>query len=123
MGHYVLHHVPRGMAFAAVLIFLCFWLGAHVVDWLLAHFGHTLAHHLLAGPRRARRHAARTLAIAQILTEPIANAFSRHIEHAADVYGQEAIHGIVPDPAATAASSFQRLGEQNLETARTPPTR
>jgi len=55
------------------------------------------------------------LSVAQVLTEPIGNAFSRRIEHAADVYGQEAIHGIVPDPAAAATSSFQRLGQANLD--------
>ena len=33
------------------------------------------------------------------ISEPIANGFSRVIEHNADVYGQEAVHGIVADPA------------------------
>ena len=31
-------------------------------------------------------------------------------EHAADVYGQEAIHGLVADPQATAKGAFDVLG-------------
>jgi Zn-dependent protease with chaperone function len=40
------------------------------------------------------------------LAEPIGNAFSRGIEHQADVYGQEVIHGLVPDAQAATVSSF-----------------
>jgi len=35
-------------------------------------------------------------------------------EHAADVYGLEVIHGIVPDSAEVAAHAFQVLGEIDL---------
>jgi len=115
MGHYVLHHVLRGILFAAVLIFLCFWLGARVVDWLLGRFGPRWRITSLQDPA-ALAALLLVLSVAQIVTEPIQNAFSRSLEHAADVYGQEAIHGIVPDPAATAVSSFQRLGQANLAT-------
>ena len=44
-------------------------------------------------------------------SDPITNAFSRGLEHDADVYGQEAVHGIVGDPQAVAQHSFQVLGE------------
>ncbi|HEY7574943.1 MAG TPA: M48 family metalloprotease, partial [Thermoanaerobaculia bacterium] len=40
--------------------------------------------------------------------------YSRSQEHAADVYGLEVIHGIVPDSPAAAAGAFQILGEVNL---------
>ena len=52
-----------------------------------------------------------TISIASFLLEPAGNAFSRHFEHQADVYGQEAIHGIVPDPQKTAVAAFNALGE------------
>jgi len=39
------------------------------------------------------------------------NTFSRHIEHEADVYGQEVVHGVVPDAGQAAARSFQKSGE------------
>ena len=37
------------------------------------------------------------------------------MEHNADVYGQEAVHGIVADPQAVGARSFQVLGEDSLD--------
>jgi STE24 endopeptidase len=49
------------------------------------------------------------------LSEPIDNAFSRAIEHAADVYGQEAIHGIVADPQTSTQQGFQLMGERSLD--------
>jgi STE24 endopeptidase len=53
----------------------------------------------------------------QVLTffsAPIINGLSRMDEHAADVYGLEVIHGIVPDSAEVAAHAFQVLGEIDL---------
>jgi Zn-dependent protease with chaperone function len=50
-----------------------------------------------------------------IIAEPFGNAFSRLIEHNADVYGQEAVHGIVADPQAVGRQAFQVLGEQSLD--------
>ncbi len=41
-------------------------------------------------------------------------AFSRHLEHQADIYGLEVIHGIVPDSPQVAAHAFQKLGEKAL---------
>ena len=55
------------------------------------------------------------ISIAGFVLEPVGNAFSRHFEHQADVYGQEAIHGIVPDPQKTAVAAFNDLGQAWLE--------
>ena len=55
------------------------------------------------------------ITLAGFLLEPVDNAISRHFEHQADVYGQEAIHGLVADPQKTAVASFQALGEAWLE--------
>ncbi len=115
MGHYVLRHVLQGIVFAAALMFVCFWLGAHAVDRLLARFGPRWRITSLQDPA-ALAVLLLVLSVLQIAAEPIGNAFSRHIEHAADVYGQEAMHGLVTNPAATAARSFQQLGESNLDT-------
>ena len=56
-----------------------------------------------------------TISVASFVLEPVSNAFSRHFEHQADVYGQEAIHGLVPDPQKTAVVGFNALGEAWLE--------
>ncbi len=45
-------------------------------------------------------------AVLNFLAAPVANTFSRGIEHQADVYGQEVIHGLVSNPQATTVSSF-----------------
>ena len=55
------------------------------------------------------------ISVAGFVLEPASNTFSRHFEHQADVYGQEAIHGIVADPQKTAVAAFNHLGEAWLE--------
>jgi Zn-dependent protease with chaperone function len=50
-----------------------------------------------------------------MLSDPISNSIGRYVEHRADVYGQEVVHGIVRDPQATAVHSFQTLGEESLD--------
>ena len=54
------------------------------------------------------------LSIFSFLFDPISNAYSRHMEHQADVYGLEVTHGILPDAAQAAADSFQVEGESSL---------
>ena len=48
------------------------------------------------------------------LAEPIQNVISRGVEHDADVFGQEVVHGVVADPQATGQAAEQALGENNL---------
>ncbi len=113
-GHYVLHHIVKGLLFTAALLFVLFYLGYRVTRWAIDRYGRvwgiasqndwaTLVVLLLV------------LLVFNFFADPVANAFSRHIEHVADVYGQEAVHGLVADPQATAVSAFQRLGETNLD--------
>lgn len=113
MGHYVLNHIYRTLVFVSFLLLAEFYLGYLGVQWLLRRFGErwrvpsqsdwgVLAVLLLV------------LSTLSFLSEPIFNGYSRAQEHAADVYGQEAIHGIVADPQTTAVQSFQLLGEVSL---------
>ena len=39
MGHYVLNHVWKGLAFAAALLFVLFYLAHRTIGWLLARWG------------------------------------------------------------------------------------
>jgi len=55
------------------------------------------------------------LAVFGFLAEPLSSSFSRMLEHNADVYGLEVIHGIVPNSAEEAANAFQILGEVSLD--------
>jgi STE24 endopeptidase len=49
-----------------------------------------------------------------LVGQPVSAAYSRYLEHQADVYGLEAIHGLVPDSPQAAARAFQKLGEKAL---------
>ena len=101
-GHYVLHHVAKGIAFSAPLLLAFFWIASWVLNWMTRHYS-------VAGDFGNWSSMGSVLFLAILLSflaDPIANAFSRRIEHQADVYGQEVIHGLVADPQATAAGSF-----------------
>jgi STE24 endopeptidase len=120
-GHYVLHHIPKILAGSAAGLFFVFWGCAGFAGWLARRFG---ARWQLGGQEDgAAALSSRagfvvllfTVSVASFLLEPVGNAFSRHFEHQADIYGQEAIHGIVADPQKTAVSAFNHLGEAWLE--------
>ena len=61
-----------------------------------------------------RQERAESLPGDSLISDPISNAYSRHIEHQADVYGLEVTHGILPDAGQAAADSFQVEGESAL---------
>lgn len=113
MGHYALDHIWKGLLFTAVLLLLLFWAGFHITRWLLARFG---ARWGVRSPQDWAALPVLLLALLPLafLTEPLDNAVSRAEEHAADIYGQEAVHGIVADPQTVGQHSFQALGEQSL---------
>jgi Zn-dependent protease with chaperone function len=113
-GHYVLNHIPKKFAGSAVFLFFLYWGCAAFANWLVRRCG---------ARWRADSLASRTgfvvlllaISVASFFLQPIGNAYSRHFEHEADVYGQEAIHGLVADPQKTAVAAFNSLGEAWLE--------
>ena len=113
-GHYVLHHIPKGLAVTALASFFLFWGCAALAQWLVKRCGSQWRVDSLSS-RAGFVVLLLVLSIASFLLEPASNAVSRHFEHQADVYGQEAIHGIVPDPQKTAVAGFNELGEAWLE--------
>jgi Zn-dependent protease with chaperone function len=116
-GHYVLNHILKMLCGFAVGLFFVYWACAKFADWLARRFGAKWS--LSAADPLADRAGFLVLlfaiSVASFLTEPIGNAFTRHFEHEADIYGQEAIHGLVPDPQKTAVVGFNALGEAWLE--------
>jgi Zn-dependent protease with chaperone function len=113
-GHYVLNHIPKELAGNAAGFFFLLWASAAFAECMVRRHGARWG---------ATELASRTgflilwfaVSIAGFLTEPASSAFSRYFEHQADVYGQEAIHGIVADPQKTAVAAFNKLGESWLE--------
>lgn len=113
-GHYVLHHIQKGMLFSALVTFIFFWIAFQLFRYVV--LWRTRSFHISSLDDWSSLGAL--LLVVMVLgffVDPVSNAFSRHIEHQADVYGEEAIHGLVPNPQATMAASFQRLGELWLE--------
>lgn len=113
-GHYVLHHIPKMIAGLAIGLFFVYWGCAAAAAWLARRFGPRW-HITDLGTRAGFVVLIFVISVAGFLLEPVSNGFSRHFEHQADVFGQEAIHGIVPDPQKTAVSAFNQLGEAWLE--------
>lgn len=113
-GHYVLHHIAKGLLISAVAIFFIFWICAGFAAWLVRHNGRRWNIDALSS-RAGLVALLFVLSIAGFLIEPLGNAVSRHFEHQADIFGQEAIQGIVPDPQRTAVAAFNALGRAWLE--------
>ena len=125
-GHYVLNHIPKELAWSAVGLFFLYWGCAGCAVWLVNRYGHRWG---IAGDSAAAQGSGQAslypragfvvllfvVSVAGFVLEPVSNTFSRHFEHEADVYGQEAIHGLVADPQRTAVDAFNHLGEAWLE--------
>jgi STE24 endopeptidase len=114
LGHYALGHVMWGTALTCFALLPFFWLGDIGVHLLISRY---------AAVWRVGSIAdwggivvlALVLSVISVLSAPIANAYSRAIEHDADVYGQEAVHGIIVDPQSVGQQSFDILGQDSLE--------
>jgi Zn-dependent protease with chaperone function len=113
-GHYVLHHIPKMLAGTAVALFFVYWACAAFAAWLARRFGARWGAEDLSS-RAGFVILLFAISLAGLVLQPASNAFSRYFEHEADVYGQEAIHGIVADPQKTAVGGFDALGEAWLE--------
>ncbi len=113
-GHYVLGHIVRGTVISLAVLLVMLYLGYLFVRWCLRRYGPAwgistqtdwgaLAILLLA------------FALFSIVLEPLQSSFTRVQEHAADVYGQEAVHGIVANPQDAARGAFQVLGATSYD--------
>lgn len=118
-GHYVLHHIPKLIIGMSIGLFFVYWACAAFAARLARRFATRWQLSDTGDAPLASRAGFLvllfTVSVAGFLLEPVSNTFSRHFEHQADVYGQEAIHNIVPDPQRTAVSAFNHLGEAWLE--------
>ncbi|MDE1160327.1 MAG: M48 family metallopeptidase [Acidobacteriaceae bacterium] len=112
-GHYVLGHVMQGMKQIFLGLLIVFFLGYFVLQWMLRRFGPQW--------RITAQSDWGTIAvfffvisIFSTLLTPVINVSSRQKEHAADVYGMEAVHGIVASPQDVAQQAFVVLGKNSL---------
>lgn len=113
LGHYVLGHIPKGIAYAAALLLLGFYLSYLMIRWFIAKWGDRFDVRSPADTASLPVFAA-ILLVLTFFSDPIANAISRMQEHEADVYSLEVTAGIVPNNGQAAARAFQIEGETGL---------
>src|SRR6267154_6216348 len=96
LGHYVLGHVWKGFLFGAAALLVALYLIFRGLHWMLGRWGRDWQ---LYGLEDWASLAAFLLLLQVVMffASPVVNGVTRMEEHAADVYGLEVIHGIVPN--------------------------
>lgn len=114
LGHYVLNHVWKGIAIGDAALFFGLWILFRLQRASLRRRGDSWK---IRGPDDLAALAPLWLLflLLNFASTPMVNAISRYIEHQADVFGLEVIHGVVPDEHQVAARAEQILGEVDLE--------
>jgi STE24 endopeptidase len=120
LGHYVLGHVWQGFLLGAGGLLLALYLLFRGLHWAMDRWARDWK---LYGQEDWASLAALLLLLQVLLfvSSPVISGYSRMQEHAADVYGLEVIHGLVPDSEEVAAHAFQVLGEIDLSDPNPPP--
>ena len=114
MGHYVLNHIVKGMTAILLLLLVFLYLSYRFSGWAVRRWGARWQIRDFADLASVPL-LFLLLGVFSFISTPLQNGVSRHLEHQADTFGLEAIHGLVPDSQAVAASAFQKLGENWLE--------
>lgn len=115
MGHYVLGHIWALFALLCVLVFATLYAVHRSLDLLIRRFGHRFG---FSDPADVASLPLLVLLFSAyfLIAQPIAFAYSRHIEHEADRFALEITHGNH-----ALASAFAILQDQNLANPRPGP--
>ena len=113
MGHYVLHHIVKGLLVYVVGSFLLFLLGFFLINRLL---GLNKERWGIRGVDDYASLLVMLLVVSLLLfiATPVINGISRYFEHQADTYALEITHSLTPDARQVGAQTFQALGDQGL---------
>lgn len=114
MGHYVLGHIVRGMLLGFLGMLAAFFVAFQLFQLLLRRFG---ARWKISAQDDWAALTVMLFVMSVILfvSSPIQNWTSRGMEQDADIFGIEAVHGVVADPQATGQAFFQLLGETDVD--------
>lgn len=113
MGHYVLQHIWMSLGLAVLGLLVNLYLAHRLLDGVLARYG---ARWEVRGVTDWASLPVLLLlmSVFSLASQPVGAAFSRYLEHQADIYGLEVTHGLTPDSTQAAAHAFQKLGEKAL---------
>jgi Zn-dependent protease with chaperone function len=101
MGHYVLEHIWKGLALSMIGALIVFVLGQRIIDRGVERRGYETA-----GDPAAIPWVLLVFFVLAFLSTPFGAAFSRHIEHEADVFALDVTHLNEP-----MASAFRKMAE------------
>ena len=113
MGHYVLNHIVIGISGTFIGLFIGFYLLYLIANAAFARF-HQRWHMRELGDWAAIPMLLLIFSVMSTISQPLGSAFSRTLEHNADIYGLEVTHGINANSQEAAAHAFQVLGELSL---------
>lgn len=115
MGHYVMRHIWKGLAFSLVLAFLIFFFGQKIHDRGLARWGSRWG---VAGTGDPASVPWLLIIVGGIsfLLSPVLSGYSRTMEHDADIFTLELTHMNEP-----LASAFVKLAEDSKRDPRPHP--
>ncbi len=113
MGHYVLNHVVIGLTVGAIGLLIGLYVLYRLSGWCLRRFGQRWKIREM-GDWAVLPMIFLIFSILGFFATPLGSAFSRQLEHNADIYGLEVTHGINPNSQEAGAHSFQVLGELSL---------
>ena len=113
MGHYVLNHVVIGLTVGAIGLLIGLYLLYRLSGWFLRRFGQRWKIREL-GDWAALPMIFLIFGFLGFFATPLGGAFSRQLEHNADIYGLEVTHGINANSQEAGAHAFQVLGEISL---------
>ncbi|HEY6806670.1 MAG TPA: M48 family metallopeptidase [Pyrinomonadaceae bacterium] len=113
MGHYVLHHVSKGLVLAAFGTLILFYSGYRISVWFLAKSSGRWS---IRGIDDYASLPFMLLIVSLLLliSTPVESGVSRYFEHQADQYALEITHGLTADSGQVGAQSFQALGYVGL---------
>jgi Zn-dependent protease with chaperone function len=113
LGHYVLGHLAIGFAAYLAGLLLGLYVTYHALQWMLKRWGSGWG---VRGQEDWTALAVLLLImnVLEFVSMPMGNGFSRMQEHAADVYGLEVVHGLVPNSQEAGARTEQVMGEADL---------
>ncbi len=108
MGHYVLHHVIKGIAFASLLILITLYFAYRLTNGLIDRFKSRFGFETLSDIASLPL-LLLLVSVFSFLVSPVALAYSRHQEHEADRFALE-----ITRDNYDAAQVFIKLQEENL---------